>query len=248
MSLEMKDVTLSREGRNILYKVTTEIQSGIVTGVVGPNGSGKTSFLRVLYGYLAQSSGEVLIDGVRVENWEPRQLSQRLGICPQVAEPSLDFKVEQLLALRFSGNVERVKEALAELTFLRLHELLERNLSQLSGGERQRVRLGSALLHHPPWLVLDEPANHLDLATSWSLFDHLSQSTTGGVLVALHDLRVAALHCHQLLVFHRGVKVAQGPPREVLSRALLREVFGLDAEFDFAPQMPSLNISGVTVS
>ncbi len=124
-----------------------------------------------------------------------------------------------------------MRERLRPYPFLRLEELFSRRLSTLSGGEHQRVRLGQAFLSGAPWLLLDEPANHLDLATAWSVYDYLSRERIeGGVIVALHDLATAVRLCQEILVLNGGRLVAQGSPREVLTKSLLEDVFGLRAE------------------
>lgn len=246
MTIQVDGIRLEKNFKVILDELSTSFPKGLVTGVVGPNGSGKSSLLRILYGYLPSAKGSVLLQDKDLRAWDPRELARQLGVCPQEAEPSLDFKVEQVLALRFGGQSERLSEGLMALEFLRLEELFGRTLSQLSGGEKQRVRLGTALLGHAPWLLLDEPANHLDLATAWSLFEYLKQQREGGVILALHNLTTAARYCGNLLVLHEGRKVAQGSPREVLTPQLLGEIFRLEASLDWNDERADLRISGVT--
>lgn len=229
----------------MLHELEVEIAGGLVTAVIGPNGSGKSSLLKALYGYLPVSEGAIELAGKDLENWSPAELASQLGVCPQEAEPSLDFQVSQLLALRFGGDLETARERLQHLPFLRLEELFPKQLSQLSGGERQRVRLGVALSGNAPWLVLDEPANHLDLSTAWSLFDYLRQPREGGVILALHDLDTAARCCDRILVLLEGSMVAHGSPREVLTPELLARVFELRGRLEAESDPAALRLQGV---
>jgi iron complex transport system ATP-binding protein len=246
LSIVLENVTVQRGGQSILKRISVKIDDACVTGIVGPNGSGKSSLLRTLYGYLDIQEGAIRLEDRDLDQWEPTQLALHLGVCPQEAEPSLDFQVKQILALRFNGDQTAVIEGSEQLPFLRLSELFERRLSQLSGGERQRVRLGMALLSHAPWLLLDEPANHLDLATGWSLLEHLRKPRRGGVVMALHDLSTAARCCQQILVLQRGEIVAQGSPAEVLTPERLADVFRLEATLiDDGPAL-RLQVSGVS--
>ena len=226
----LRELTFQRAGKAILGPLSAELRPGELLGVVGPNGSGKSTLLRLLYGYLTPTAGGIELEGRRLPEFEPRQLAALVGACPQEAEPSLDFMVEQAIALSSRGDLPRSAERAARFPFLRLPELFGRPLSQLSGGEKQRVRLARALLPEPAWLVLDEPANHLDLATAWSLLAYLSQPRAGGVVVALHDLSFAVRFCHRLLVLDRGRLVTMAAPAEALSRETLAQVFGLAGE------------------
>lgn len=245
MTFLVREVTLKRQAREVLQNLSYHFEQGLLTAVIGPNGSGKSSLLRALYGYLPTASGAILMEEKELANWDPRSLAGRLGVCPQEVEPSLDFRVEQALALPLGGQLQAMEERVKPLEFLSLPGLFQRNLSELSGGERQRVRLGMALLTEAPWLILDEPVNHLDLATAWSLLDFLQKPRDGGVIVALHDLTTAARCCGRLLVLKEGRKVAEGAPREVLSSDLLADVFGLQAEMDWSTEAPTLRISGI---
>ena len=198
--------------------------------MVGPNGSGKSTLLRLLYDYLEPTQGEVELDGRPLRDYDPKALARRLGVCPQEPEPSLDFPVEQALALATQGDLKSMTQSVAGLDFLGLQPLFGRRLSQLSGGEKQKVRLARAILNTKSWLLLDEPANHLDLRATWSLMDYLQSQRDSGVVCAMHDLSLAVAFCSKLLVLDRGLAVAFGAPSEVLTKELLSRVFGLEAE------------------
>lgn len=242
MTIRLEDIKFSRGGNPILDRLNLSLESGRLIGVVGPNGSGKSTLLRLIYGFLKAQSGVVLLDGRSVETWDPGELAVMMGVCPQEAEASLDFEVDQLLGLRSKD----FKEKIQEFPFLKLEELGQKRLSQLSGGERQRVRLGVGLLNSPTWLVLDEPANHLDLATAWSLYTYLStRSSECGVVIALHNLSVAARFCQELVVLRDGGLVAQGAVKDVLTPDILSEVFSLNAQLVNQGKSCHIAIEGV---
>lgn len=244
--VECRDVTLIRGQNVVIDRLTHRFEHGRITALVGPNGSGKSTLLKALYGYLVPSSGAVTLEGTAIPDWSPQALAQKLGVCPQEAEPSLDFQVGRLLSLRHGGNLQKAWGVLVDLDFLDLRPLFTRNLSSLSGGERQRVRLGLALSGRSPWLILDEPANHLDLSTAWSLFGYLESRRETGVILALHDLPMAARFCHRLIVLQGKEMVVTGAPREVLTGEILQRVFGLRGEFIEGSEEPCLQIQGVS--
>lgn len=245
MTLELFDVRFGRGDRSVLGPLTASFGGGELVGVVGPNGSGKSTLLRLLYGYLRPSSGEVRLQGEAISRIEPRRLARLLGACPQEAEPTLDFSVDQALALGLGGDVDSSWRRAAELPFLNLPELRGRQLSGLSGGEKQRIRVARALLPDPAWLVLDEPANHLDLATGWSLLEYLAKPRSGGVIVALHDLAFATRFCHRLVVLEGGLVRAFAPPEQALTETLLAGVFGLRGRVERGNGPPTLRVDGV---
>ncbi len=245
MSLELRGLQFQRGERSVLGPLDAGFRAGELVGVVGPNGSGKSTLLRMLYGYLRPTAGEVRLEGEAVLKMEPRRLSRLLGACPQEAEPTLDFTVDQALSLGLGGDTEAAWRRTSELAFLRLDELRGRQLSQLSGGEKQRIRVARALLAEPPWLVLDEPANHLDLATGWSLLEFLARPRAGGVVVALHDLTFATRFCHRLMVLRGGLLQAFAPPEQALTESLLAEVFGLAGRVVQRDGRPALQLDGV---
>ena len=244
LSIVLEKLNLHLGGRRVLRELSACFQRGRVTAVVGPNGSGKSSLFRAVYGYLPIEDGLISVDGQDLRDWEPSALAKHLGVCPQEAEASLDFVVEQVLCLRFGGDRSKLAGAVEEFSFLKLDELWGRKLSELSGGERQRVRLGVALSSRAPWFILDEPGNHLDLATAWSLLEYLTIKREGGVILALHDLATAARCCDDLLVLHEGKKVAFGQPKEVLTTELLRDVFRLRAELEQVDGSLQLRVQG----
>jgi iron complex transport system ATP-binding protein len=247
LALTLRDLSFQRGQRAVLGPLSVELRAGEMVGVVGPNGSGKSTLLRLLYGYLAPSQGSIHLDDRRLEQIDPRRLAQLMGACPQEGEPSLDFTVEQALALAAGGDLSLTVQRMGRFPFLGLQTLKGRLLSQLSGGEKQRIRLGRALLAEPPWLVLDEPANHLDLATGWSLLSYLAAPRSGGVVVALHDLANACRFCHRLMVLDQGKLVAFAPPAQALTQQTLDQVFGLQAEVRVSDGQSLLEIRGVTV-
>ena len=246
MGFQLREISVQSGGRHRLGPLSLELSESHLLGVVGPNGSGKTTLLRLLYGYLSPTEGKLTFDGRALDEIPPRTFAARVGACPQEAEPSLDFAVEQALALATEGDTEQAKRRSAELFFLGLDRLWGRRLSQLSGGEKQRVRLARAFFSRPDWLILDEPANHLDLATGWELMDFLRQrQAPGGVVVALHDLSFAVRFCHRLLVLKQGRVVAHDAPERALTPEVLKEVFGLSGRVTSQESTNRLEIDGV---
>lgn len=221
----------------ILHDIDMRAEPGTITGLIGPNGSGKTTLLRTCYRALRPDAGELWIGDEDADTLGRREIARRLGVAVQEPPPTPGLTVRESVAL---GRTPRrpwlagpsaedhalVDRALADTD---LAGLADRDVTHLSGGERQRVSLARALCTQAPVLLLDEPTNHLDLRHQYAVMDLLRDRAAAGitVLLTLHDLRLAAETCHELVVLHRGRVVDSGEPFAVVTPGLLEEVFGI---------------------
>ncbi|MFE6222740.1 ABC transporter ATP-binding protein [Streptomyces sp. NPDC057854] len=245
MRVDIDVLTVEIAGARLVEEVTLSADGGQVVGLVGPNGSGKSTLLRCVYRALRPTAGTVRLGGEDLHSLSAREGARRLSALPQEAVTEFDFTVAEVVAmgrLPHQGPVARTTDEdrkACEAALLRVGagHLADRGFLTLSGGEKQRVLIARALAQQPRVLVLDEPTNHLDIAQQLEVLalvrDWGSPRTEPGdgvtVLTALHDLNLAALHCDVLYVIHRGRIVASGAPHEVLTPALLAEVFGVRA-------------------
>ncbi len=199
--------------------VSLAISPGTIYGFLGPNGSGKSTTIRMLCGLLTASAGEARVLGLDVRS-EAEKLKQQIGYMTQRFSLYEDLTVRE--NLRFIAEVYTIPGASRRS---RIEELMSRfNLQQqsrqragtLSGGQRQRLALAAAILHRPRMLFLDEPTSAVDPQNRrdfWeTLFQLAQQGTT--ILVSTHYMDEAE-RCHKLAILHKGVKVADGSPREL---------------------------------
>ncbi|MEU9746542.1 ABC transporter ATP-binding protein [Streptomyces niveus] len=236
MELSFDEVTVAVNGRNLVESLSLRVGSGEVVGLVGPNGSGKSTALRCVYRALAPSGGAVRVDRLALTSLTPRESARAVAALTQDGTVDLDFTVEEVVALgrapHLRGNqpLSGRERALVARAMHRLDvaHLARRGVLTLSGGERQRVLVARALVQEPEILVLDEPTNHLDVRHQIELLA-LLRGAGLTVLVVLHDLNLAAAACDRLGVLAHGRLVATGPPGEVLTAGLVREVFGVEA-------------------
>ncbi|WP_394618306.1 ABC transporter ATP-binding protein [Lentzea sp. JNUCC 0626] len=237
MKIEVAGLSWGVPGKTIVRDVSLVVEPGETVGLIGPNGSGKSSLLRCVAGLRAPSGGVVRYDGVEIGSWPARDRARKLAFVEQTADTESDLRVAEVAMLGRTAHRSRWRGpsaadhaiVAAELEKLDLTSLADRPWKQLSGGERQRAHLARALAQRTSALLLDEPTNHLDVRHQLELME-LAARTPQTVVVALHDLALAARYCDRLVLMHGGTVVASGPAEEVLTAPLLRSVFDVEAE------------------
>jgi len=236
MDLSLDGVSVTAAGRRLVHDVTLEARQGQFVGLLGPNGSGKSTTLRAAYQVLKPSAGAVLVDGQPLDRMAPRTRARAIAAVAQESHAEFDFTVAEVVAmgrLPHHSLLDRMTSrdrqlCTAALAQVGLAHLADRGVLTLSGGERQRVLIARALAQQPRILVLDEPTNHLDIRHQLEVLD-LARRSGPTVLAALHDLNLAAAVCDAVHVLDHGRIVASGTPGEVLTPALLADVFGVRA-------------------
>ncbi|PXY25823.1 ABC transporter ATP-binding protein [Prauserella coralliicola] len=236
MRVNIENLDAHRGGRRIVTDVSIAVPSGTVLGLLGPNGSGKSTLLRAVSGIDAPSAGTVRYDETPMTALTRRQLAQRVAVMAQEHSEEFEIPVLELVLLgriphgRGFGRDSESDIALAcdALARVGAGHLVNRSFSALSGGERQRVLFARALAQDTPVLVLDEPTNHLDIAHQLELLD-LIRASDRTVLIALHDLNLAARSCDAIGVLHDGHLVAHGTPEHILDTDLIRSVFRVES-------------------
>lgn len=241
--LVVDTVTLTAGARHLVEDVSLTARPGEVIGLVGPNGSGKSSLLRAVYRVLRPATGRVGVDGTDAWSLPVRQLARTVAAVVQESAADFDLTVREAVAMGrtphkrlLDGDTPEdaglIESALAAVDAT---DLAHRPFDQLSGGERQRVLIARALAQQPSLLVLDEPTNHLDIRHQLDVLGTLRR-LPATVLVALHDLNLAAYYCDRLYVLHDGKVTASGPPADILTPTLLADVYGVTSEVTIHPR------------
>jgi iron complex transport system ATP-binding protein len=210
-------------------------------GLVGPNGSGKTTVVRVASRTLPPRSGVVRIDGRDPYALRAREVAQTVAVVPQEFAPTFSFTALEVILMGRSpylspwggGGGRDYRRAREAAETLHIQHLADRPVDELSGGEKQRVVLAQALAQDAPVLLLDEPTTHLDVRHVVGILDivrRLAASEQKAVLAIFHDLNLASAYCDRLVALDRGRVVAEGTPDEVVTREFLRGVYEVEGE------------------
>lgn len=230
-----------------LRGVDLDVPTGESVALIGPNGSGKSTLLKLVSAVLRPDSGSVRLDGSPIESLSTRQIARRLAMVEQERSMGFDFTVREVVAMgriahraRFARESTDDRRAIERgLELADVHELADRSIRAVSGGERQRVYLGMALAQEPEVLLLDEPTTHLDLRHQVQFMSIVRQRAQAGmtVLIAIHDLTLAAQATDRIALIGEGRIVVMGTPGEVLTSSNIRRVFGVDAIVGEHPEL-----------
>ncbi|WP_236554531.1 ABC transporter ATP-binding protein [Nocardioides sp. AX2bis] len=222
-------------GRTVVEHVEIELVAGSMLAVVGVNGSGKSTVLRTVAGFLSPVAGRVRVYGTNVHALSARDRARRLAFVGQEERPPADMLVTEFVTLGrlpyrapWSRGRDDHRRAMTALAQVGMQDAAHRACAELSGGERRRVSLARGLAQDCDVLVLDEPTNHLDVRHQIDLLT-LLRNSGHTVVTAIHDLGLAASFFDRVLVLDRGRARAAAPPAQALLPATVHHVFGVHA-------------------
>nr|WP_245349508.1 ABC transporter ATP-binding protein [Brachybacterium fresconis] len=217
--------------------VDVTVAAGEVVGLVGPNGSGKTTALRILHRALTPDAGQVRLEGRDLRGFTSRQRARRIAVMAQELTGEVPLSVADVVLLGrvphagpFGSTTDAdLSIATDALDSAGARHLARREFGRLSGGERQRVLIARALAQQPRVLLMDEPTNHLDIGSQHHVLQIVRERGLATVVV-LHDLNLAARYCDRVLLLDGGIVQADGPPREALAPELVSATYGVATE------------------
>ena len=227
-----------RFDKPVLHEVSASFERGTLTGILGANGVGKSTLVKLISRWLPLQEGSVRIYNRHLGAFSQRELARQIAVVAQERTELTELSVQEMVELGriphqgildapSPADHSAVESALAETG---LHGLRERRFGTLSGGERQRVRLAMALAQAADILILDEPTTHLDIRYQLEILTLLTELVTKGytVVAVLHDINLAALFCDQLVLLADGRVLHAGPPQAVITREAILEAYQCD--------------------
>jgi iron complex transport system ATP-binding protein len=214
-----------------------DISAGERIAILGPNGVGKTTLLRLLSGVRSPSAGSIFLDGRPLHAVPRAEVARKIAVVPQDLAVPFAFTAREIVELGrtpylgllrgFRPDDRRAVEQAMHLTDTT--GLAGRIINELSGGERQRVIIAMALAQEPEILLLDEPTHLLDITRQAEILDLLAELNCRRgltVVASIHDLNLAGRYFNRLLILHRGAVLAEGPPEAVLRAEIVEQAYG----------------------
>jgi zinc transport system ATP-binding protein len=217
MLIDAKNISFERNGKKILDNVSIAINENDFVTVIGPNGAGKSTLIKILMGIIRADYGAVIKkDGLKI------------GYVPQkfIAEPTLPISVKEFLLLNNKANKKKITDIMSEVEI----DYPKRLLHQLSGGEMQKVLLARALLNSPDMLILDEPAQNLDIGNQlkfYKLLEKVHKDMKCSILMISHDLHMVMAKSNQVVCLFHHV-CCSGTPQVVTRDPEFIKIFGSD--------------------
>ncbi len=254
--LSAQAVSVRFDNVEVLRNVSLDLLPGQTLALLGPNGAGKSTLIKALNGTVPLSSGEVLLNGRKLQKYSRREIAKIVAVVAQENETKFPVTVrEYVLAGRFARggafgwesdeDISVARDALAQCD---LKEFGDRLMNHLSGGERQRVVLARALATEARVLLLDEPTANLDLAHQAMMFRLVRERCEkygAAAVVITHDLNLAASFADLAILLKSGEVFAGGPVAEVLTQANIEEAFGIRVLLDKNPASEAVRVTAV---
>ena len=236
IDIRINQVSFSYGDNPVLHHIDLVVEKGEMVALLGPNGCGKTTLLKLVSGVLRPTEGEIHLDGSILSRLKRGEVARRVAVVPQQFHMPFAFTVRDVVLLGrtpfhslFSDEGERDHRVVDQaIEYLDIAALKGRFFNELSGGERQKAILALALAQEPKLLLLDEPTAHLDINHQVEIFDlvkSLNREQGLTVIGAVHDLNLAALYFDRVILLKQGRMFAEGPPAEVLTEKAIKEVF-----------------------
>ena len=238
--IDIENLTFAYGKRKILKGIELKISKNKLTGILGPNGCGKTTLLKNILGYLKEDTGKIILNGKSNKKYTQKEKAKLISFVPQKSQLMSGLSVEEFVLM---GRLPHLKNswdgyskhdneiATKFLKELNLNEFSKRQAITLSGGEFQRVLLARALTQEPKIILLDEPTSALDLNHALELMQKVKLAVSEKELTAvtvLHDLNLASMFCDELIILKDGKVYCKGTPKEIITKENLREVYNLE--------------------
>ncbi|WP_377298648.1 ABC transporter ATP-binding protein [Rhizobium sp. SGZ-381] len=240
MTLNISSLVVGYGKRHVVKGANLEIRKGELVGLLGSNGSGKSTLIKAIAGINRHSGGSITWNGtIDLAGLPRRELAKIVAYVPQSIGLSFGLDIKEAVLLGrtpYFGTRPREEDwhhVEGAMQMLGLDELGDRSVTELSGGQAQRVLIARALAQDPEILLLDEPTSALDIRYQWqtlSVAREITRKKNVAAVIAIHDLNQAARFTDRVVFLHHGNVIAQGPPADVYSPALIKEVYGVDVE------------------
>lgn len=225
----------------IVNDLNLTVPTGQITALVGANGSGKSTILKTMARLMKPKSGGVLLDGQSIHSQSTKQVAKQLAILPQNPTAPDGLTVSELVAYgRFPhqkgfGTMTSEDKSIIQwsIEVTGMTDFYDRPVDQLSGGQRQRAWIAMALAQQTEILFLDEPTTFLDMAHQLEvlhLLHKLNKEEGRTIIMVVHDLNHASRYAHHIVAIKSGTVISEGTPQQVMTKDVLRKVFGIEAD------------------
>jgi iron complex transport system ATP-binding protein len=237
--LEVQNLAFSYPGRPVLKQMDFKLHEGEVVSLLGPNGCGKSTFIRLMLGLL-RGSGDIRLNGKDLSHYSPRQIARQIAYIPQYHSVPFNYTVTEMVLMGrtstlgfFTQPGRRDRDiAMEALKTVGIEHLASRPFGQLSGGQKQMVLLARALAQEVSTFIMDEPVSGLDYGNQMRLLEMITRLADEGktFLKTTHYPDHAMLVSSRIVVMNGGHMIDDGAPEAVITPHMLKQVYGVEAD------------------
>ncbi len=247
--VNVNDLEFSYGKEKILNQTTVHVYKGELISIVGPNGTGKSTFIRCVNGLLKAQKGQIKIAQSDIKTLSRPQIAKRVSYVPQNTRNIFDLKVFDMVLFgrrphsSFRTRREDRIKALKALNILHIEHLAMRNFNHLSGGQQQKAIIARALVQETGIILLDEPISNLDIRHQLEVMDTLRSLVNKAgitIIMVVHDLNIAAQYSDRIVIMDKGRIVGAGKPEEVITKESIAATYGVDAEITTVNNKPHI--------
>lgn len=237
--IQVEELKFSYGNQHVLNGLSIDIKEQYFYSIIGPNGTGKSTLLKLISNLLSTKKDAVFIHGDDITQISRGEVAKKMALVPQNTNVGFDFTVEEVVAMgrtpylkRFQSETSSDKELIEEaLELTDTVHLRHKGINEISGGERQRVIIAKAIAQNTKILLLDEPVSHLDIHHQINILKvlkKLQKNREMTVITVLHDLNLASTFSDELILLNGGKVYAAGRPDEVLTQSHIKDVYDMD--------------------
>ncbi|MEY8192578.1 ABC transporter ATP-binding protein [Peribacillus simplex] len=237
--VEVKKLFKKYNSKTVVEDVSIEIVKGKITSFIGPNGAGKSTVLSMISRLITRDSGEVLIDGRDMGEFNSNELAKKIAILKQANHINIRLTIRELVAFgRFPYSQGKLtkedwKHVDEAIEYMELADMQDKFLDQLSGGQQQRAFIAMVIAQDTEYVLLDEPLNNLDMKHSVQIMKvlrRLADELGKTVIIVIHDINFASCYSDYIVALKDGKVVHNGPTEQVINSKVLKEIYDMDIE------------------
>lgn len=239
MEINIKNLNFSYENKEVLKDINLNFKKGKIYTILGPNGTGKSTLLKIINRWLKVPKGKVFYDDMDINLLKTKDIARKVGVIPQENNWQFDFMVKEIVLMgryihlgRFENEKDKdIKIADEAMRNTNTYALKNRNINKISGGEKQRVIVARALAQETPVILLDEPVSQLDLYHQLEIINIIQSlviKEKKTAICVLHDINLAIEFSDELIFMKEGRILNKGTPDRILNKDLIKETYGVD--------------------
>ncbi|MGL5327646.1 MAG: ABC transporter ATP-binding protein [Peptostreptococcaceae bacterium] len=235
----VKDIIKKYSNKKVVDNISINIEKGKITSFIGPNGAGKSTALSMITRLMKKDSGEVIIDGKKLEDWDNKDLSKKMAILKQSNNVNLKLTIRELVSFgRFPHSQGKLSEEdnnyIDEaIEYMKLKSIEDKYLDELSGGQRQRAYIAMVIAQNTEYVFLDEPLNNLDMKHSVEMMKvlrNLCDELGKTVILVMHDINYTSCYSDYIVALKNGKIAKHGKIEDIIKKEVLEEIY--EMEFD----------------